>query len=77
MPKINRKRAAQIKAELLASCYTLWTRAEAEIARNGIIFQEFDVAEDGELIPQGIKVNPALRVRSDALRQMRSLLTLA
>ena len=42
------------------SCYALWMRAEQEIAQYGIT--EFG------------KVNPAVRVRSDALRQMKSFL---
>src|SRR5438034_3763310 len=46
------------------SCYALWMLAEKEIAQYGpTIRNEF-----------GYKVNPAVRVRSDALRQMKSFL---
>src|SRR2546423_8307037 len=54
------------------SCYAQWMLAEAEIARDGITYQAFHVAEDGELIAIDRKINPAVRVRSDALRQMTS-----
>jgi len=56
------------------SCYAQWMLAEAEIAEHGITFQAFHVAADGELVPIDRKVNPAVRVRSDALRQMKSFL---
>ena len=46
------------------SCYALWMRAEQQIAELGITLRtEF-----------GYKMNPAVRVRSDALRQMKSFL---
>lgn len=56
------------------SCYAQWMLAEAEIARDGITFQSYHEAEDGELIAMDRKVHPAVRVRSDALRQMKSFL---
>lgn len=55
------------------SCYAQWMLAEEEIATNGITIQSFHLA-DGELVAMDRKVNPAVRVRSDALRQMKSFL---
>lgn len=55
------------------SCYAQWMLAEAEIDQHGITIPTFHLA-DGELIAMDRKVNPAVRVRSDALRQMKSFL---
>lgn len=57
------------------SCYAQWMLAEKEIADYGITINVVHSdEEDGEILFSEFKVNPAVRVRSDALRQMKSFL---
>ena len=57
------------------SCYAQWMLAEKEIADYGITINVVHTDdEDGEILFSEFKVNPAVRVRSDALRQMKSFL---
>ena len=57
------------------SCYAQWMLAEAEIAKYGITVNVVHLDdEDGDILFSEFKVNPAVRVRSDALRQMKSFL---
>lgn len=57
------------------SCYAQWMLAEDEIQRYGItIYVVHTDEDDGDIVFSEHKVNPAVRVRSDALRQMKSFL---
>lgn len=57
------------------SCYAQWMLAEKEIAEYGITVNIVrEDPDDGDVIFSEYKVNPAVRVRSDALRQMKSFL---
>lgn len=57
------------------SCYAQWMLAEKEIAEYGITIKTVHLDEDGEdILFLDYKTNPAVRVRSDALRQMKSFL---
>lgn len=58
------------------SCYAQWMLAEKEIALYGITINvvHTDADDPDEILFSEFKVNPAVRVRSDALRQMKSFL---
>lgn len=56
------------------SCYAQWMQAEKEITRYGITIKTVHLHEDGDVLFLDYKINPAVRVRSDALRQMKSFL---
>lgn len=57
------------------SCYAQWMLAEKEIADYGITINVVHTDDDdGDVLFTEFKVNPAVRVRSDALRQMKSFL---
>ena len=56
------------------SCYAQWMLAEKEIQNFGITINLVHTDDDGDMLFSEYKVNPAVRVRSDALRQMKSFL---
>src|SRR5579863_5534758 len=53
------------------SCYAQWRQADRHVAKFGIVIATVDV-ETGQAV---LKANPAVRIRSDALRLMNTFLS--
>ena len=54
------------------SAIAQWAMAEAAIAKHGILIAEVVQSRGGDTVVTVLKTNPAVRIKSDALKHMRS-----